>query len=59
MKHLVRAFVFALVVTGAVASTQASSTSTHRKVTVAKVSMLPVPTCAPDDPNACGIAQGR
>ena len=59
MKHLVRAFVIALVVTGAVVSTQSSSTSTHSKVTVAKVSMLPVPTCAPDDPNACGIAQGR
>jgi hypothetical protein len=26
---------------------------------VAKVSMLPIPSCAPDDANACGIAQGR
>jgi hypothetical protein len=21
--------------------------------------MLPVPTCPPDDPNGCGMAQGR
>ncbi len=59
MKHIVRAFVVALVLTGAVASTQTSSASTKNKVTVAKVSMLPVPTCPPDDPNACGMAQGR
>jgi hypothetical protein len=59
MKHIVRAFVVALVLTGAVASTQASSASTKGKVSVAKVSMLPVPTCPPDDPNACGMAQGR
>lgn len=59
MKHLVRAFVVALVLTGAVASTQISSASTQNKVTVAKVSMLPIPSCAPDDPNGCGMAQGR
>jgi hypothetical protein len=59
MKHIVRAFVVVLVLTGAVASTQTSSASTQNKVTAAKVSMLPIPSCAPDDPNACGIAQGR
>ena len=59
MKHIVRAFVVALVLTGAVASTQTSSASTQNKVTVAKVSMLPIPSCAPDDPNACGMSQGR
>ena len=59
MKQLVRAFVAVLVLTGAVASTQISSASTQNKVTVAKVSMLPIPSCAPDDANACGIAQGR
>jgi hypothetical protein len=59
MKQLVRAFVVALVLTGAVATTQTSSASTHNKVTVAKVSMLPVPTCPPDDPNACGMGLGR
>lgn len=59
MKHIVRAFVVALVLTGAIASTQTSSASTKDKVSVAKVSMLPVPTCPPNDPNACGMAQGR
>lgn len=59
MKHLVRAFVVALVLTGAVATTQTSSASAQNKVTVAKVSMLPIPSCAPDDPNACGMGLGR
>ena len=57
MKHIVRAFVVVLVLTGAVATTQTSSAST--KVTAAKVSMLPVPMCAPDDPNACGLGTTR
>jgi hypothetical protein len=59
MKHFVRAFVVVLVLTGAVASTQTSSASTQNKVTASRTSMLPVPTCAPDDPNACGMARGR
>ena len=59
MKHIVRAVVVALALTGAVASTQTSSASTKNKVTVAKVSMLPVPMCAPDDPNACGMGTTR
>jgi hypothetical protein len=59
MKHIVRAFVVALVLTGAIATTQTSSASTKNKVTAARTSMLPVPVCPPDDPNACGMAQGR
>jgi hypothetical protein len=59
MKHIVRAFVVALVLTGAAATTQTSSASTQNKVTAARVSMLPVPTCPPDDPNACGMGLGR
>ena len=59
MKHIVRAFVAVLVITGAVASTQTSSASTQNKATVAKVSMLPIPMCAPDDPNACGLGSTR
>jgi hypothetical protein len=54
MKLIVRAVVVALVLTGAIASTQVSA-STHAKVTVARNSALPVPMCAPDDPNACGM----
>ena len=59
MKTIIRAFVVVLVLTGAAATTQTSSASTHNKVVAAKVSMLPVPTCPPDDPNACGMGLGR
>jgi hypothetical protein len=59
MKLIVRAFVVALVLTGVAATTQTSSASTQNKVTAARTSMLPVPTCPPDDPNGCGMAQGR
>ena len=55
MKTAVRAFVVALVLTGAVASTQIASASSQTKVTIAKASAMPVPCCAPDDPNACGF----
>ena len=59
MKFAIRSLVAILVLTGAAVSTQTSSASTQNKVTVARTSMLPVPTCAPDDPNACGMSQGR
>ena len=58
MKIIVRTVVAALVLTGAIASTQVSSASTS-EVTVAKNSALPTPMCAPDDPNACGMGAGR
>ena len=58
MKNIVRAFVAVLVLTSAVATTQTSSASTQNKATVAKVSMLPIPSCAPNDPNACGMGTG-
>jgi hypothetical protein len=59
MKTMIRTFVAVLVLTGAVATTQTSSASTQNKVVAASTSMLPIPSCAPDDPNACGMAQGR
>jgi hypothetical protein len=60
MKHIVRAFVAVLVLTGAAATTQTSAASTtQNKVTAARTSMLPIPTCPPDDPNACGMGLGR
>ena len=55
MKNIVRAFVAALVLTGVAASTQIASASSQTKVTFAKASAMPVPCCAPDDPNACGF----
>jgi hypothetical protein len=59
MKHIVRIFVLVLVVTGATATTQTSNASEKNKVVAARTSLLPVPTCAPDDPNACGMGHGR
>jgi hypothetical protein len=58
MKNVVRAFIVVLALTGVAASTQISSASTS-KVLVDKTSALPIPTCAPDDPNACGIAGNK
>jgi len=57
MKLIIRTIAVALVFTGAVASTQISSASTTTKLSVARNSAMPVPRCAPDDPNACGIAR--
>ena len=57
MKLIARTLAVALALTGAVASTQISSASTTAKVSVARNSAMPVPRCAPDDPNACGIAR--
>jgi hypothetical protein len=55
MKIIIRAFVVILALTGAAASTQISSASTQTKIAPTSINSLPVPTCAPDDPNACGM----
>ena len=59
MKFAIRSLVVVLALAGAAASTQVSSASTQNKVTAAKTSVLPVPMCPPDDPNACGMGLGR
>jgi len=59
MKLIVRIFVVVLALTVAAATTQISSASTQNKVAANRVSVVPVPTCAPDDPNACGMGLGR
>ena len=59
MKLAIRTLVVILALSGAAATTQTSSAATQNKVTATRTSMLPVPVCAPDDPNACGMAQGR
>jgi hypothetical protein len=58
MKHLVRTLVVVLALAGAAATTQTSSASTQNKVTAARTSMLPIPSCDPNDPNACGMGRG-
>jgi hypothetical protein len=58
MKIVVRSLVAIIVLSGAAASTQTSSASSKgnvNKVTFVRTSLLPVPTCAPSDPNACGL----
>ncbi|HWW23600.1 MAG TPA: hypothetical protein VNY78_06825 [Edaphobacter sp.] len=55
MKIFVRAFVVVLALTGAAASSQIASASSQTKVAVAKTSAMPIPMCAPDDANACGL----
>jgi hypothetical protein len=55
MKHIVRAFVVVLVLTGVAATSQTPSASAKNKVTATRTSMLPVPTCDPHDANACGM----
>jgi hypothetical protein len=59
MKVAIRTVVVVLALIGAAASTQTASASAQNKVTAPRVSMLPVPMCPPDDPNACGMALGR
>jgi hypothetical protein len=55
MKLAIRTFVAVLVLTGAAATTQTSSAASANKITVARTSMLPIPSCPPNDPNACGM----
>ena len=59
MKNIVRAFVVVLALTGAAATTMTPSASAQNKAISAKTSMLPVPMCPPNDPNACGMAGGK
>jgi hypothetical protein len=54
MKIIVRSFVVALAVTGAIASSYAKPTAAAT-VKVSKTSAFPQPTCPPNDPNACGF----
>ena len=59
MKLTVRALVVVLALTGAAATTMTSSASTQNKIVASRSSVMPVPSCAPDDPNACGMAAGN
>ncbi len=54
MKNIVRAFVVALVLTSAAASAHKASAAPQPAIS-GTLSALPVPSCAPDDPNACGL----
>ncbi len=53
-----RAFVVALTLAGSVAYTQVNSVA-QTETAVAKLNSMPMPTCPPDDPNACDIRSKR
>jgi hypothetical protein len=55
MKSLVRVFVAALVLSGAIATTHATMTTTKPSAkTLGMMSAGPLPSCPPNDPNGCG-----
>jgi hypothetical protein len=56
MKLIVRLFVIALAVTGAIATTSANGSTGKATVVASKTSAAPVPRCPPSDPNGCGLA---
>jgi hypothetical protein len=55
MKNIVRAFVIALALTGAFASTHANASSATVQASLSKTSAMPIPSCPLNDPNGCGI----
>ncbi|WP_263410469.1 hypothetical protein [Terriglobus tenax] len=52
MKTAIRTFAVALVLTGAVAS---AHTRTEDLKPARSTSIVPIPSCPPNDPNACGL----
>jgi hypothetical protein len=56
MKIIVRSFVVAVALIGAVATIHANGSTKATTVHAAKTSAWPVPVCPPSDPNGCGIA---
>jgi hypothetical protein len=54
MKVIVRSLVIALAVTGAIATTFVNATPAKATIS-AKTSAMPTPTCAPGDPDGCGL----
>ena len=55
MKIIIRTFVIALAVTGAIATTATTNASAKTTVTASKSSAMPVPRCPYNDPTGCGI----
>ena len=55
MKNLVRAFVFALVATGAIATAHTANASSAKDEVAPRVSAVPIPPCPPGQDDGCGI----
>ncbi|MEO6802616.1 MAG: hypothetical protein ABI197_05135 [Granulicella sp.] len=58
MKNIVRAFVIALTLTGAVASAHTVKTNSEN-VKPTLLAGFPTPMCPPNDPNACGMGGNK
>jgi hypothetical protein len=58
MNLVVRAFVVALALTGAVATASSNRTPATKPV-LTRTSAMPIPSCPPNDPNACHINDGK
>ncbi len=58
MKTIIRAFVVVLALTGAAATALTPSASAKHAVVTGRTSFMPVASCPPNDPNACGMAAG-
>lgn len=54
MKNVVCVFVFILSFTGSIACAQINN-DVRPSAIATKAHSMPVPTCEPDDPNACGM----
>lgn len=59
MQIVVRAFVLVLALTGAVATASSNNTSSSSKPVITRTSGYPIPSCPPNDPNACGLNDGK
>ena len=55
MNVILRSLVIALAVSGAIATTYSSAAPAKATVRATKTSAMPVPRCAPGDPNGCGL----
>lgn len=58
MNIVIRAFVVALALTGAVATASSNSSSSTKPV-VTRTSAYPIPSCPPSDPTSCGLNSGK
>jgi hypothetical protein len=59
MKSITRITLAAALVLTAASSSLHVSASPTAKIAAVPNKALPTPMCAPDDPNACGMARGR
>jgi hypothetical protein len=57
MKIIIRCFVVALAITGAIATTSSNGSSVKASAVASKTSAHPVPTCDPYGTDDCGLSK--